>query len=212
MLDDILRNWDQEANSNLISQIKGKMGRSKSFRKRVIYSIYYLKIQQERLEKIVFRLNRRHEECFDKCVHAKNKNDSDRASIYAEECDQVKKIVKVVVYCKLALEQVILRLETVWIFSDLATSMSIPINLLRDVKDRLTCILPSFSSHMGKIASELEEMVEMTGQIASAPSETSNLTEEASAILEQASLVVEARSQEVLPDVPEERDKELEMI
>jgi len=212
LLDDILRNWDQEANSNLISQIKGKMGRSKSFRKRVIYSIYYLKIQQERLEKIVFRLNRRHEECFDKCVHAKNKNDSDRASIYAEECDQVKKIVKVVVYCKLALEQVILRLETVWIFSDLATSMSIPINLLRDVKDRLTCILPSFSSHMGKIASELEEMVEMTGQIASAPSETSNLTEEASAILEQASLVVEARSQEVLPDVPEERDKELEMI
>lgn len=212
MLDDILRNWDQEANSNLISQIKGKMDRSKSFRKRVIYSIYYLKIQQERLEKIVFRLNRRHEECFDKCVHAKNKNDSDRASIYAEECDQVKKIVKVVVYCKLALEQVILRLETVWIFSDLATSMSIPINLLRDVKNRLSCILPSFSSHMGKIASELEEMVEMTGQIASAPSETSNLTEEASAILEQASLVVEARSQEVLPDVPEEQDKELEMI
>jgi division protein CdvB (Snf7/Vps24/ESCRT-III family) len=212
LLDDILRNWDQEANSNLISQIKGKMDRSKSFRKRVIYSIYYLKIQQERLEKIVFRLNRRHEECFDKCVHAKNKNDSDRASIYAEECDQVKKIVKVVVYCKLALEQVILRLETVWIFSDLATSMSIPINLLRDVKNRLSCILPSFSSHMGKIASELEEMVEMTGQIASAPSETSNLTEEASAILEQASLVVEARSQEVLPDVPEEQDKELEMI
>jgi division protein CdvB (Snf7/Vps24/ESCRT-III family) len=211
LLDDILRNWDQEANSNLISQIKGKMGRSKSFRKRVIYSIYFLKIQQERLEKIVFRLNRRHEECFDKCVHAKNKNDSDRASIYAEECAQVKKIVKVVVYCKLALEQVILRLETVWIFSDVVTSMSIPINLLRDVKDRLSCILPSFSSHMGKIASELEDMVQMTGQIASAPNEASNLTEEASAILEQASLVVEARSQEILPDVPEEQDKELEM-
>jgi division protein CdvB (Snf7/Vps24/ESCRT-III family) len=183
------------------------MGKSKSFRKRVYYSIYYLKVQQEKLERIVFRLNRRHDECYDKCVHAKNKNDDDRASIYAEECDQVKKIVKIVVYCKLALEQVILRLETVWIFSDLATTMSIPINLLRDVKNRLTCILPSFSSHMGKIASELEEMVEMTGQIASAPSETSNLTEEASAILEQASLVVEARSQEVLPDVPEEQDK-----
>ncbi|WP_455368623.1 hypothetical protein [[Eubacterium] cellulosolvens] len=212
MLDDILRNWDQEANINPISIIKGKMGKSKSFRQRVVYSIYYLKIQQEKLEKIVFRLNRRHEECFDKCVHAKNKNDNDRASIYAEECDQVKKIVKVVVYCKLVLEQVILRLETVWIFSDLATSMSIPINLLRDVKDRLSCVLPSFSSHMGKIASELEEMVEMTGQIASAPNETSNLTEEASAILEQASLVVEARSQEILPDVPEEQDKELEMI
>ncbi|MFC1506702.1 hypothetical protein ACFLQ6_06490 [Thermoproteota archaeon] len=212
MLDDILRNWDQEANSNLISQIKGKMGRSKSFRKRVIYSIYYLKIQQERLEKIVFRLNRRHEECFDKCVHAKNKNDNDRASIYAEECDQVKKIVKVVVYCKLALEQVILRLETVWIFSDLATSISIPINLLNDVKNKLSCILPSFSSHMGKIASELEDMVQMTGQIASDTNETSNLTEEASAILEHASLAVEARSQEVLPDVPEEPDRELEMI
>ncbi|OGD52812.1 hypothetical protein A3K80_02380 [Candidatus Bathyarchaeota archaeon RBG_13_38_9] len=212
MLDDILRNWDVEVNSNLISQIKEKMGKSKSFRKRVIYSIYYLKIQQEKLEKIVFRLNRRHEECFDKCVYAKNKNDSDRASIYAEECDQVKKIVKIVVYCKLAIEQVILRLETVWIFSDLATSMSIPINLLRDVKDRLSCILPSFSSYMGKIASELEDMVQITGQIVSETNETSNLTEEASAILEQASLVVEARSQEVLPDVPEEQDKELEMI
>ena len=188
------------------------MGRSKSFRKRVIYSIYYLKIQQERLERIVFRMNRRHDECFDKCVQAKNKNDNDRASIYAEECDQVKKIVKVVVYCKLALEQVILRLETVWIFSDLATSISIPINLLNDVKDKLSCILPSFSSHMGKIASELEDMVQMTGKIASDPNETSNLTEEANAILEHASLAVEARSQEVLPDVPEEPDRELEMI
>ena len=212
MLDDILQNWDQEANRNWISQIKGKMGKSKSFRQRVFYSVYYLKDQQEKLEKIVFRLNRRHDECNDKCVHAKNKNDNDRASIYAEECDQVKKIVKVVVYCKLALEQVILRLETVWIFSDLSTSISIPINLLNDVKDKLSCILPSFSSHMGKIASELEDMVQITGQIASEPNETSNLTEEANAILEQASLVVEARSQEVLPDVPEEPDKELEMI
>lgn len=187
------------------------MGRSKSFRQRIFYSVYYLKIQQERLEKVVFRLNRRHDECHDKCVHAKNKNDNDRASIYAEECDQVKKIVKVVVYCKLALEQVILRLETVWIFSDLSTSISIPINLLNDVKDKLSYILPSFSSHMGKIASELEDMVQMTGQIASDTNEPSNLTEEASAILEQASLVVEARSQEILPDVPEEPDRELEM-
>jgi division protein CdvB (Snf7/Vps24/ESCRT-III family) len=65
---------------------------------------------------------------------------------------------------------------------------------------------------MGKIASELEDMVQMTGQIASEPNETSNLTEEANAILEQASLIVEARSQEVLPDVPEEQDKEFEMI
>jgi hypothetical protein len=65
---------------------------------------------------------------------------------------------------------------------------------------------------MGKIASELEDMVQMTGQIASEPNETSNLTEEANAILEQASLVVEARSQEILPDAPEEQDKEFEMI
>ena len=65
---------------------------------------------------------------------------------------------------------------------------------------------------MGKIASELEDMVQMTGQIASDTNETSNLTEEASAILEHASLAVEARSQEVLPDVPEEPDRELEMI
>lgn len=211
MLDDILRSWDQEANINWISQIKGKMGKSKSFRKRVYYSIYYLKVQQEKLERIIFRLNRRHDECYDKSVHAKNKRDNDRASIYAEECDQVKKIVKIVVYCKLALEQVILRLETVWIFSDLATSVSIPIHLLKDVKDKLSCILPTFSSHMGKIASELDDMVQMTGQIASEPDVTSNLTEEASAILEQASLVVESRSQEVLPDAPEEKDKELEM-
>ena len=106
----------------------------------------------------------------------------------------------------------ILRLETVWIFSDLATSVSIPIHLLKDVKDKLSCILPSFSSHMGKIASELEDMVKMSGQIASEPDETSNLTEEANAILEQASLVIEARSQVVFSDVPEKQDKELELI
>jgi division protein CdvB (Snf7/Vps24/ESCRT-III family) len=212
LLDDILNDLDQEADNARISQIKGKMGRTRSFRKRIIYSIYYLKIQQEKLESVIFRLNRRHEECFDKCVNAKNKSDNERASIYAEECDQVKKIVKIVVYCKLAIEQVILRLETVWIFSDLASSMSIPINLLKDAKERLSCILPSLSSHMGKIASELEDMVKMTGQIVNETHEASNLTEEANAILEHASLIVEAKGQEVLSEVPEEQDKELEMI
>ncbi|MGQ9543069.1 MAG: Snf7 family protein [Candidatus Bathyarchaeia archaeon] len=211
MLEDMLREWDGEERKPIIKSLRSGIFRPKSLRERLILCIHRLKVQREKLEIIIFRLRRRDKEFLNKCVDAQMVNDKARAKMYAEECLQTRKIFRIVLHCKIALEQVILRLETIEIFIDLAGAISIPINLIYEVRDRISGLLPSVSSQLGKVASELEEIVTVTGKIRHIQIETSEVTEEASSILEEARAIVEEKAKKILPDLPEEYRVELEL-
>jgi len=211
LLEDILREWDGEEKKPILTRLKEKVLKPRSLRERVIFCIYRLKVQKDKLEIVILKLKRRDKEFLGKCVEAKMAKDEGRASIYANECHQIRKIFKVVFYCKVTLEQVVLRLETVEILSDLAASIVIPVNLVKEIKNRLSFFLPSISYQLGEIASELEDMVLVAGRVESKPFEVSSLTEEAKVILEEARVVVEARTKEAFPDLDEQSTPELEL-
>ncbi|MEM3381038.1 MAG: Snf7 family protein [Candidatus Bathyarchaeia archaeon] len=212
MLEAMLREWDgEEKSTHRLSRLRifRSETRSRSLRERITLCIYTLRVQKEKLEIIIFRLKRRDREFFDKCVNAQIVKDEARAKIYAEECLQTRKIFRIVLHCKIALEQVILRLETIEIFIDLAGAISIPIHLIYEVKERISSILPSVSSQLGKVADELEDIVVVAGKIRHTPLEVSETTEEAKGILEEARAVVEEKVKRILPDIPTE-DVEME--
>jgi division protein CdvB (Snf7/Vps24/ESCRT-III family) len=101
----------------------------------------------------------------------------------------------------LTIEQVILRLETFEIFADLAAAIIIPVNLIKEVKTKLFMILPTLSGQIGRIAYELEDICQVTGNIEPLHVEAANLTEEAMIILEEAKVTVEARAKEIFPEI-----------
>lgn len=212
MLEAMLKEWDGEEKPThrlSIFRIFRPETRSRNLRERITICIHTLKVQKEKLEIIIFRLKRKDREFFDKCVKAQIARDDARAKIYADECLQIRKIFRIVLHCKIALEQVILRLETIEIFIDLAGAISIPIHLIYEVRERISGILPSVSSQLGKVAADLEEIVVVAGRVRHIPLEATGATEEARNILEEARMIVEERVKRILPDLPEE-DKEVE--
>jgi division protein CdvB (Snf7/Vps24/ESCRT-III family) len=211
LLQDLLREWDSEEKKPFFTRLKGKLLKSRPLRERIVYCIYRLKVQRDKLEIVVLKVKRRDSEIFGRCVDAQTRKDDARASIYASECHEIRKIFKIIFHCKLTIDQVILRLETIEIFANIAGSMVIPVNLVREMKNKLSGLLPSISSHLGEIASELEDIVLTAGEAETKTIDVSSLTEEAKTILEEAQLLVEEKIKDILPDLPEESTLELEL-
>ncbi len=93
-------------------------------KEQVATALYRLKVQQNKLETAAMRMQQHDKEIFAKCVSSQMAHDVARASMYANECAEVRKMAKVTLQCQLALEQVSLRLETIEEFGDMARLMA----------------------------------------------------------------------------------------
>ena len=76
-------------------------------------SITTLRVQQNKLEQASFRLKERDRILFEICMGELKKNNREKAAICATELAEVRKLVKFLYNVQLAIERVILRLETI---------------------------------------------------------------------------------------------------
>ncbi|MFP3226195.1 MAG: Snf7 family protein, partial [Sulfolobaceae archaeon] len=72
-----------------------------------------LKDQQNRLEEAIHRLKDRDKELFEKVIRAQIEGDMARATIYAQEISDIRKMIKIIYTAFLAIEKVRLKLDTV---------------------------------------------------------------------------------------------------
>ena len=161
-----------------------------------------LKTQLSRLEHATDRLQRHERKLFENCVSALAAGDRARGTLYANECAEVRKILRLLLKSRLALEQILLRLETVENQGDLIAT-SPYIQAISAVRHTLASIIPEVAYELGQAEDELVDMLrkayESTGL-------TPNLeTEEAKRILAEADAVAEQRLRDRLPDIPEVR-------
>jgi division protein CdvB (Snf7/Vps24/ESCRT-III family) len=82
-------------------------------------SIMTLKVQQNKLEQASFRLKERDRILFETCMGALKKKNREKAAICATELAEVRKLVKFLYNVQLAIERVIMRLETIKELGDL---------------------------------------------------------------------------------------------
>ena len=75
--------------------------------------MYRLNSQLEKLEQKSARLEQRDREIFERCIGANVAKDYAHAAIYANECSEIRMMAKIVISAELALERVLLRLQTV---------------------------------------------------------------------------------------------------
>jgi division protein CdvB (Snf7/Vps24/ESCRT-III family) len=149
------------------------------------------------------KLQQRDRDLFQRCVGAQVSKDIDHARLYANECAEIRKIAKVVLGSQLALEKVILRLETVKDFGDIMVQMAPVMSIVKDTKSKIAGIVP-------QVALELEEVNETLADLTNeATTETSmdNLPieasdDEAKKVLEETGLVAEQRLRDHFPTLP----------
>jgi division protein CdvB (Snf7/Vps24/ESCRT-III family) len=102
----------------------------------------------------------------------------------------------------LALEQVVIRLETVHDFGDVAAEIMPAASVVRSVKGKLAGVIPEVSMHLGAIGQTLDSLVLEVGQATGSSWNTMIMGEDADRILGEATIIAEQKVKDGFPDLP----------
>jgi division protein CdvB (Snf7/Vps24/ESCRT-III family) len=145
---------------------------------------------------------------FNKCVRAQEAKDSTTSTMYANECAQVRKMIQTIISARLALEQVVLRLETIKDFGDMAAEIAPVAKIVRLVQGRLAGVIPEVSQELGMIGQTLDSLVLEVGEATSQSWSVLSSGEDAEKILAEATVVAEQNLREGLPTLPTTEESE----
>jgi division protein CdvB (Snf7/Vps24/ESCRT-III family) len=162
-----------------------------------------LKIQRSKLEQASFRLKERDRILFQTCIHALNNKNKERAAICANELAEVRKLIKFLYNVELAIERVILRLETIKELSDIVVDLKPALKLLQSVSQQLFEVLPDVSSELSKVNEAISETLyatKITADESIIP--VNRKTPEGEEIIKEVSGFLERKLAEELPEPP----------
>jgi len=149
---------------------------------------------------------------FRKCTNAVLAKDSARASIYANECAEIRKMCQTILRSQFAIEQVVLRLETVEEFGDIVVEMSPVAGVIGSIRGHLTGIVPEVSYRLGEIGDSLNDLVMESGGASSMSWNVISSGEDAQKILTDANTIAEQKMKEKFPTLPDSGLPDLEKI
>jgi len=162
-----------------------------------------LRVQHGRLEQASYRLKERDKILFQTCVGALKAKNKDRAAICANEIAEVRKIISFLYNVELAIERVILRLETIRELSDIVIDLKPALKLLQNVSQELFQFLPDVSSELCRVNDTISETLystKLTADESTIP--VDRKTPGGEEVLSQVSSFLERRISQDLPEPP----------
>jgi len=184
--------------------VKGFFGSRPRIGEVILKSIRTLKVQKVKIEQVTFRLSQRDKILFQSCVAALKSNNRERAAICANELAEVRKLRSFLRQIQLALERVILRLETIKELNDIVTEMRPVIRILKSVSEQLSETLPQVSLELEKVSEGINETLALTKVSANAESliPLDIKTPGGQEVLKEVSSLLEQKVAEKLPEPP----------
>ncbi len=176
-------------------------------KRKITHIIIMIKEQQDKLDELLFRLEERGRDLFDKTVKAYVAKDMARATIYAGEVAEIRKIAKMVATTKLALEKVALRLETISQLGDAAMAMAPIAGLLQNLRNQIAGIVPEVAYNLDAITRDMNDIIMEAGITSERTLEITMVNSETKKILEEAKSVAELNVEERFPKLPETLEK-----
>ncbi len=170
---------------------------------RMVEILTHLKIQAEKLNRTYQRLAARDRELFEACIRAEQELDRDRATIYANEIAQLRKMSRTILRSQISLEKVILRLETVKEFGDVMNVLAPATRIIKQVQSELTGLVPEVAHNLRMVDEMLEGIIVEAGNVTGATVSVMVADSEARRILEEASEIAAQRMNNQFPELPE---------
>ena len=163
-----------------------------------------MKIQQNKLEQASYRLKQRDKILFETCMGALKKNNKQRAAVCANEIAEVRKLLKFLYNVQLAIERVVLRLETIKELSQIVVDLRPSLKLLQGVSQELFQVLPDVSSELNNVNSVISETLYATKVQSDAEAliPVGRKTEGGEEILKEVSTFLEQKISDTLPEPP----------
>jgi division protein CdvB (Snf7/Vps24/ESCRT-III family) len=172
------------------------IGREESVKPKIASTIKEIEFHRKELENLRVRLEQRRKSLFDTTVKAMMTKDQSKATVYANEWSELRKVGKVVYASELALTQVVLRLESILDVGEVMFHMSMAFKVLRKVNKTVQGLVPSLDQASSDINSALTET--MAGMENISPSISLSIqTETGEELVEEARKLAEERAEEM---------------
>ncbi|MEM0328762.1 MAG: Snf7 family protein [Nitrososphaerota archaeon] len=177
--------------------------RSLTLSPRINDVIIQLRVQSEKLKRAYQRLVARDRELFEACVTAEQELDRDRATIYANEIAQLRRMSRTILRSQISLEKVILRLETIKDFGDVMNVLAPATRIIKQIQTDLSGIVPEVAHNLEVIDEMLEGLMVEAGNFTGAITSVTVADREARRILEEAAEIAAQRMSKQFPELPE---------
>jgi division protein CdvB (Snf7/Vps24/ESCRT-III family) len=195
------RKWREAGQTPLHTKIKATVRPTEPLKPRLDDAIRRIELHIQRLEKATDRFSERDKSLFARIVKAYERRDLIRANVFAAELTEMRKMEKMIVHARLALEQIVLRLRTVSELGDAVSTLAPTVNVLRSVKKGISGIMPAASSELEQIGNLLNGIMLDAGH-SSELNINFEATDDAHKILNEAAATAEQKIKEELPNIP----------
>ena len=194
--------WVREQKPGMGNKVKEAIKPSGPLKPKLDDATRAIQTQVARLDGTMTKLKERDAAIFNKVVSAIQKHDTQHASVYANELAEVRKMNKMVTSSRLALEQIVLRLNTVTELGDIVVTLAPAMSVIRSVRTGIISVLPEAEREINEISGLLSSILVDAGQTTGASLNFEVANEDAEKILAEASAVAEQRMKERFPELP----------
>jgi division protein CdvB (Snf7/Vps24/ESCRT-III family) len=204
---DYVKKWKERDGSRIKSVFKP----TPSLESKIRDAIRRIEVQNRYLKNTLNSLSERDKRLFSKVVDAYSSHNSQRAKVFANELAEVRKMANYLMNSELALERVVLRLQTATQMGNLMVLLAPANKVLRNIRSGIKDILPATERELGNIEILLDNIMVDTGQTMGITPDFQVANEDARKILEEAAIVTEEKMKEKFPELPALKQPEKEI-
>jgi division protein CdvB (Snf7/Vps24/ESCRT-III family) len=186
----------------LTNKIKEAVRPPGPLKPRLDIAIRGIDLQCQKLDKASDRFSERDKSIFARIVNAYQKHDMPRANVFANELAEIRKMEKMIMHARLALEQIVLRLRTVSELGDVVTTLAPAIGVLRGVRNGMAAVFPEAERELGNIGDLLSGIVMDAGNTAGIGLNFETASDDAQKVLQEAATVAEQKMKDKFPELP----------
>ena len=203
MSEKFAKRWeDRQDQTPVTSKIKEAVRPPGPLKPRLDFAVRRIELQVQRLDKASERFSERDKSIFARIVDAYSKHDMPRANVFANELAEIRKMEKMIMHARLALEQIVLRLRTVSELGDVVTTLTPAVSVLRSVRTGMASIFPEAERELGSIGNLLNGIIIDAGQSTGLTINFESANEDAQKILNEAATVAEQKIKDKFPELP----------
>jgi len=203
MSENFAKKWEpKREEKSLVNTVLETIQPPAPLKPRSDFAVRKLDLQINKLDQANERFTQKDKTLFAKLVNAYTQHDSAHANIYANELAEIRKMTKLVMNARLALDQVSLRIKTVSELGDVVVTLGPCIGVLRSISVGLCSVLPEAEGELGDIGNMLSGLMFEAGTSSGMSLNFNSVNEDAEKILAEAATVAEQRVSANFPDLP----------
>jgi len=191
------RKWEETPRG-----LRGAVRRTEPLRPKINYALNRVETQIQRVNSHVDRYTERDKELFEKISQAYERHDNTRVKMLANELAEIRKQKGILLHSKLSLDNVALRLRTVFEFGNFVSAVTPVVDILHNIRTGISGMVPEVSEELHQVETTLGDIMVDVGQTAGVPFDFEPKSEDAEKIIREAATIAESRMKTKLPESP----------